>query len=232
MIRRCDGRTRWNIVLYFEPNGLRSHGLALQSHWLIIRRSSSPSRRRTHGPPETAREFQPNLLRLMWHRVRVRLELGQGPFSSGRPGRYGIVRPTDYFTCIETIPGVRPFTLRTSSFTRPRPFLPPYSIPPSMASAFVLAAASMTAVSLRYLSFNPNQSTPRPNALQAGNFGHVRSVWRANKRSSHWIISRARLRILRKPSVGIVPTVFSSNHLDNAELNAVLLRCSLKECIV
>jgi hypothetical protein len=75
-----------------------------------------------------------------------------------------------------------------------------------MASAFVLAAASMTAVSLRSLSFNPNLTTQRANALQAGNFGNVPYVRRANKRGSHWNISRARLRILRKPSDGIVPS--------------------------
>ncbi|MBM3966302.1 MAG: hypothetical protein FJ308_14745 [Planctomycetes bacterium] len=37
---------------------------------------------------------------------------------------------------------------------------------------------------------------------------------RANERGLHWNISRARLRILRKPSDGIVPSVFSSNSLD------------------
>jgi hypothetical protein len=39
---------------------------------------------------------------------------------------------------------------------------------------------------------------------------------RANKHCSHWNISRARLRFLRKPSDDIVSSVFSSNHLDNA----------------
>lgn len=111
---------------------------------------------------------------------------------------------------------VQALLLRQRGLVLRRPFLPPDSIPPSMASAFVLAAASMTAVSLRSLSFNPNLTTPRPNPLQPGNFGHVPSVRRANKRRSHWNISRARLRILRKPSDDFVSSVFSSNRLDKA----------------
>jgi hypothetical protein len=85
-----------------------------------------------------------------------------------------------------------------------------------MASAFVLAAASMTAVSLRSLHVNPNLTTPTANPLQAGNFGNVPSVRRANERGLHWNISRARLRFLRKPSDDIVSSDFSSNRLDNA----------------
>ncbi|MFN9877179.1 MAG: hypothetical protein ACK557_01760, partial [Planctomycetota bacterium] len=59
-------------------------------------------------------------------------------------------------------------------------------------SAFVLAAASMTAVSLRSLQFNPNLTTPRANPLQAGG------------------------RILLRHCGGIVPPLFSSNRLDYA----------------
>jgi hypothetical protein len=61
-----------------------------------------------------------------------------------------------------------------------------------MASAFVLAAASMAALSLRSLSFNPNLPSQRANPLQAGE------------------------RILLNPFDGIVPSVFSSNIIDNA----------------
>lgn len=62
----------------------------------------------------------------------------------------------------------------------------------------------------------PNLTAQRANPLQAGNFGHVSSVPWANGRGLHWNISRARLRILRKPSDGIVPSVFSSNNFDTA----------------
>ncbi|MBM3965749.1 MAG: hypothetical protein FJ308_11890 [Planctomycetes bacterium] len=80
--------------------------------------------------------------------------------------------------------------LRSGGLAIRRPFLPPDSIPPSMASAFVLAAASMTAVSLRSPPFNPNLTTLRANPLQAGG------------------------RILLKPWACIMHALFRSNRLD------------------
>lgn len=53
-----------------------------------------------------------------------------------------------------------------------------------MASAFVLAAASMTAVSLSSLLFNPNSPILQANTLKAWNFGYVPSARRANKHGS------------------------------------------------
>ena len=110
------------------------------------------------------------------------------PFPSGRPARYGNVRPTDYLPCIGTITGVRPFTLRTSPFTLPRPFLPPVSIPPSMASAFVFGSASMHS----QFQFHHPSPTPTALAIQAGE------------------------RILLRHCGGIVPPLSSSNVFDNA----------------
>jgi hypothetical protein len=66
-------------------------------------RSSPPSRRRTRGPPETALRFKPNSLRSMGLDVQPRLALERMPFPSGRPARYGNVRPTDYLPCIGTV---------------------------------------------------------------------------------------------------------------------------------
>jgi hypothetical protein len=80
----------------------------------------------------------------------------------------------------------------------------------------------MTAVSLRSLSFNPNLTTQRANTLQAGNFGHVPSVRRANKRDSHWNISHARLLFLRKPSDDIVPWVFTQLIMKRDEIACFL----------
>lgn len=62
----------------------------------------------------------------------------------------------------------------------------------------------MTAVPLRSLLFNPNLTPQRANPLQAGNFRHVSSVRRANKRGSYVTIPRIRLRILRRlPAIGL-----------------------------
>jgi hypothetical protein len=103
-----------------------------------------------------------------------------------------------------------------------------------MASAFVLAAASMTAVSLRSLQFNPNLTTLRANSLQAGNFGNVPSVRRANGRCLRWNISRARLRILRRHSGDFVSPLsisticlcrnFTFLHRSRNKLNAFKFR--------
>lgn len=63
-----------------------------------------------------------------------------------------------------------------------------------------MTATSTNAVSLRSLRSKWPQQAPQANPLQAGNFGHVLSVRWANERGTHQNISRARLRILRKPS--------------------------------
>ena len=83
-----------------------------------------------------------------------------------------------------------------------------------MASAFVLAAASMTAV--RCAPYRSARSYQRHGPIQfkPGNFGHVPGVRRVNERGLHWNISRARLRILRKPSDAFLPSVFSLCHYE------------------
>lgn len=70
---------------------------------LIIRRSSSPSRRRTRGPPETAGMETALALRASSFKLRTSHFQLLPPFPSGRPARYGIVRPTDYLARIGTV---------------------------------------------------------------------------------------------------------------------------------
>jgi hypothetical protein len=104
---------------------------------------SPPSRRRTRGPPETAGiETALTVQASSFKLPTSHFEL-LPPFPSGRPARYGNVRPTDYRDTPEHLLAVRHFKLRTSPFALHRPFLPPVSIPPSMASACVFGSASM-----------------------------------------------------------------------------------------
>ena len=68
--------------------------------------------------------------------------------------------------------------------------------------AAILLVQSPTAIATTLDTSNPN-------------FGHVPSLRRANKRDSHWNISRARLRFLRKPSDGLLASVFNSISANN-----------------
>jgi hypothetical protein len=85
--------------------------------------------------------------------------IGTRPFPSGRPARYGIVRPTDYSHSLERSLIIQSLLLRQHGLALRRPFLPPDSIPPSMASAFVFSSASMHS-QFRFSSSLANRSGP------------------------------------------------------------------------
>ena len=151
-------------------------------------RSSQPSRRRTRGPPETALNFQPNLLRSTGLDVQTRLALERGRFLAAGPLGMETSGPRTTCLTLERFLIVHALLLRLES-----PCDSP-SVPASRFHTAIHGVRLCLRLGLHALAI------PLPSSL-ANAYGPGDS---------------SRGRILLKPSVGIVPTVLSSNIIDNA----------------